>query len=131
MNNEVATCKEETCCSPQTGQTTTDSWVRPHYELDHNDEAFRLRIYIPGSAKSDVEISVDSGLLTLKAKRSDCPRENWKPLSRELSRNPYQIEVKLPDKVDVSKIGAQVDIGILLLTLPIREANKPRSIEVS
>ena len=129
MNNELSTCKDETCGTPQTTQNET--WVRPHYELDRNDEAFRLRVYIPGSAKSDVQISVDSGMLTLEAKRSDVPAENWKPISRELARNPYQLEVKLPEKVDVAKIGAEVENGILLLTLPIREANKPRTIEVS
>ena len=130
MNNELSTCKDDTCCAPQTAQTETENWVRPHYELDRNDEAFRLRVYIPGSAKSDVDISVDSGLLTLKAKRGDVPGDDWKPISRELARNPYQLEVKLPETVDISKIGAKVEDGILRLTLPIREADKPRSIEV-
>ncbi len=131
MNDELSTCKDDTCCAPHTAETETETWVRPHYELDRSDEAFRLRVYIPGSAKSDVDISVDSGMLTLKAKRSDAPAENWKPISRELARNPYQLEVKLPEKVDAAKIGAEVENGILLLTLPIRDADKPRSIEVS
>ena len=131
MNNELSTCKDETCRPAQTTKPRAERWVRPHYELDRNDEAFRLRVYIPGSAKSDVEISVDAALLTVRARRSDGPGDNWKPISRELSRHPYQLEVKLPEKVDVAKIGAKVEHGILHLTLPVREADKPRSIEVS
>jgi HSP20 family protein len=105
--------------------------VRPHYEIDRNDDAFRLRVYIPGSNKSGVSISVDAGVLKLDAVRKDLPSENWKPLSREIVRRDYQLEVRIPEKVDVGAIGASVEDGVLLLTLPIREAAKPRSIEIS
>lgn len=133
MSNELSTCKDDTCCIPQqstTTSTTDEIWVRPPYELDRNEEAFRVKVYVPGAAKSDVNISVDGGSLTVTASRSDRPNDDWKPIHRELSNNSYRLEVKLPDQVDVTKIGASVEDGILDLTLPIREADKPRNIEV-
>ena len=42
----------------------------------------------------------------------------------------YRLEAQVPEKVDVNRIGATVQDGILLLTLPIREAAKPRVIEI-
>ena len=132
MKEELSTtCKDDTCCSPAvaTADTTQES-VRPHYEVERSDEGFRLRVYVPGSNKSDVDVSIDSGLLKLHAKRSDTPAEGWKPLRRELRRHDYRLEVRVPEKVDVGNISAAVEDGILLLTLPIREEEKPRSIEV-
>lgn len=135
MNTELDTCKDETCCTPAPAtseeRSVAEGWVRPHYESDRNDEAYRLRVYVPGSNKSHVEISVADGVLTLTAKRSDTVAADWKPLSRELDRRDYRLEVRVPEKVDVAAIKASVEDGILLLTLPISEAQKPRSIEVS
>ncbi len=129
MNNEVSTCKPE--CTVPAATESSEAWARPHYEADRDSETYRLRVYVPGSNKSNVNLSVEEGLLTVNAKRSDTPDENWKPLSLELSRRDYRLEVRIPEKVDVSAIGAKVEDGILLLTLPIREADKPRSIEIS
>jgi HSP20 family protein len=133
MNSELTTSKDDPCCTPATTdeQSESKSWVRPHYELDRNDEAFRLRVYVPGSNKSNVEISITDAVLSLTAKRTDTAAQGWKPLSRELDRRDYRLEVRVPEKVDVAVIKAAVEDGILLLTLPISEAQKPRSIEVN
>ncbi|MFT4546373.1 MAG: HSP20 family protein [Verrucomicrobiales bacterium] len=133
MNNETSTCIEETCCSTpaNTENVTSEAWVRPHYEIDRNEEAFRLRVYVPGCNKSSVHLTVENDLLTLNATRNDQPDKSWKPLRRELNRSNYRLEVRVPEKVDPSAIGANVEDGILHLTLPIREAEKPRAIEVS
>ena len=130
MNSELTTCKDDTCCTPAEATTESQSWVRPHYEIDRSEDDFRLRVYVPGSNKSNVNVSVDAGVLTLTAKRSDAVPEGWTPLSRELKRHDYRLEVRVPEKVDVAAIRAAVEDGILLLTLPIQEAEKPRSIEV-
>lgn len=131
MNNELTTCKDESCCTPETAVAEQHTWARPHYELDRNDEAFRMRVYVPGCNKSSVDLSVDAGILKLTAKRADVPSADWKPISRELARRDYRLEVRVPETVDVAAINATVADGILLLTLPISEAEKPRSIEVS
>lgn len=128
MSNELTNCKTDTCCTVE--KPASNQVARPYYELDRNEDAFRLRVYVPGANKTGVSISVDSGVLKLTARRSDKPGEGWKPLSREISRRDYQLEVRIPEKVDVEAIKASVEDGILLLTLPIREAAKPRSIEV-
>ena len=125
MSNELTTCNDNTCTA------SDESSVRPQYDLDRNDDAFRIKVYVPGSSKSDVDLSVNEGTLTIKAKRSDAPTGDWKPIRRELRHDGYRLDVRLPDKVDTSNIGAKVEDGILNLTLPIREADKPRTIEVS
>ena len=129
MSNELSNCNAETCCTVE--KPVSNQVARPHYELDRNEDAFRLRVYVPGANKAGVTISVDSGVLKLTAKRCDKPAAGWKPLSREISRRDYQLEVRIPEKVDIEATKASVEDGILLLTLPIREAAKPRSIEVN
>ena len=128
MKSELSTCNEETCRTAE--KVEEEAWVRPHYELDRNDEAFRIRAYVPGANKSSVKISVEEGILQLLARRLDAPAEDWRPLSRESERHDYRLQVSIPEKVDAAAIKASVEDGILLLTLPIREADKPRTIEV-
>ena len=129
MNNELSNCQTDTCYTTEKS-ARAEGVVRPHYEVDRNDDGFRLRVYVPGANKTGVSISVDSGLLKLTAKRSDKPSDEWKPITREISRRDYHLEVRVPEKVDVDQINASVEDGILVLTLPIAAAAKPRSIEV-
>ena len=131
MKEEIQACNTDTCSVPAKSETeSSKTWVRPYYESERNDEAFRLKVYVPGSNKSGVKLSVNEGVINLTAERSDAPSENWKPITRELKRADYKLDVRIPEKVDVESISATVENGILSLVLPIREAAKPRVIEV-
>ncbi len=58
-------------------------------------------------------------------------RPDWKPLYRELSDVNYQLKLKLNVPVEDSKLSAKLEDGVLTLTLPVKEAAKPRTIAVS
>jgi HSP20 family protein len=50
---------------------------------------------------------------------------------RERAQGPFARTIALPFRVDAEKVAARFDRGVLTLTLPRPEADKPRQVKVT
>ena len=75
-------------------------------------------------------MTVDRGVLTVKASRSDEYTEGEKPFIRERVMGSYTRRLRLSDAVDAEKIEASYTDGVLTVHVPVEEQAKPRKIEV-
>lgn len=112
-------------------QSVSPSWKRPSYNVVEHDEAYTIRVTLPGVAREGVEIALDDDVLTIKATASDRVPETWRPLHRERRPGNYRLDLRLDGQVDGASIKARVADGVLELNLPKAEAAKPRKIEVT
>ena len=94
------------------------------------DGKYVVRAELPGlDPQKDVEVTADSGRLTIHAER----REETKEASySEFRYGSLTRSVTLPEGADTEKITAKYDKGILEVSVPIQERAKPtaRRIEV-
>jgi len=105
--------------------------VKPRFRVRTNAESYTIQVELPGVKKENVSVNLDKDLLSVRGTRSTTPPADWKPLYRELSDVNYQLRLKLNVPVEDSKLSAKLEDGILTLTLPLKEAAKPRTISVS
>jgi len=105
--------------------------VKPRFRVRTNVENYTIQVELPGVKKENVSVNLDKDLLSVRGTRSTTPPADWKPLYRELSDVNYQLRLKLNVPVEDSKLSAKLEDGILTLTLPLKEAAKPRTISVS
>lgn len=117
--------------TPATAADGEKEYLIPAYEVKESPEAFGLEVFVPGVAKDAVEISIDRGELVLTGRRSWKAPEGWTEIFRESSSADFRLRLDLGDVVDVNKINAELDHGILRVTLPKAEAIKPRRIDVN
>jgi len=103
----------------------------PAYEVKESTEAFGLEIFLPGVAKDAVEINVDQGELVVTGSRAWKAPEGWTEIFRESSQLDLRLRLDLNDVVNVDKINAEFEQGVLRVTLPKAEALKPRRIGVN
>lgn len=103
----------------------------PSYEVKESAEAFGLEILMPGVAKDAVEISIDQGELVVTGARSWKAPEGWGEIFRESSQLDFRLRLDLNDAVNVDRINAELEHGVLRVTLPKAEELKPRRIDVS
>jgi HSP20 family protein len=89
-----------------------------------------LRFDLPGIDPESIDVSVDHGVLTVKASRNEEYTEGEKPVIRERVMGSYVRRVRLSDAVDAEKIEAGYTDGVLTVHVPVAEAAKPRKIEV-
>ena len=124
-----------TCCTPaSTSVAANDTQTqarKPRYGIQSNDQAYTVQVELPGVAKEGVSIDYEADVLTIKGQRKSTVPDGWKPLHRELNDQGYVLRLRLNAPVDESKLSAQFADGLLAVQLPIREAAKPRRIEVN
>ena len=89
-----------------------------------------LRFDLPGIDPESIDVSVDHGVLTVKASRNEEYTEGEKPVIRERVMGSYVRRVRLSDTVDAEKIEAGYTDGVLTVHVPVMETAKPRKIEV-
>jgi HSP20 family protein len=121
-----------TCCTPtQTSAPAEAPALKPRFVVHSDKENYSVQIDLPGVAKDGVSINLDSNVLSVSAKRKPSVNPGWKTLHRELSDLDFLLRLKLNVPVDESKLTAKLDNGVLTVGLPVKEAAKPRRIEVN
>jgi len=86
---------------------------------------------IPGIEPKDINLSVVGDTLTLKgSRRPDEVVNGRKWHRRERGTGNFLRTVRLPYNVDSDRVDASYQKGVLRITLPRAEADKPRKISV-
>lgn len=96
-----------------------------------DDGKYMIRAELPGvDAEKDVEVTVESGLLTIRAERQE---ETKQDRHTEFRYGSLSRTVALPEGADADKITARYDKGILEVTVPVpqRAEAGPRQITVT
>ena len=101
-------------------------------EVSETDEEIDVKASIPGVKPEEVEITVQNGVLTIKAERrataEDKKREYYR---REIRYGTFHRALSLPVSVDAEHAEAKYDSGVLTLKLPKAQSVRPRQIKVS
>lgn len=96
------------------------------------DEGATVQVLLAGATPDDLELHVEGSLLVLTGKRDATPLAPGEVLVRgEREAGPFQRTVELPFEVEVGKVDARYSDGVLTVTLPRAEHDKPRRIAVT
>jgi len=116
----------------RTGGTggTSPMWS-PATDLVETDEAFGLRLDVPGISKDDVAITLQNNTLTVSGDRASNRRDESEEVVRvERAFGPFHRTVPLPKAADTETIEAACDDGVLTIHGPKAEDSTRRQIEI-
>lgn len=86
---------------------------------------------LPGVDPKEVEISVVNERLTLKGKMGFASQENRETVHRrERPVGEFERTIVLPYRIEAGKVTANYRNGILRITLPRAEAEKPKRVQI-
>ncbi len=93
-------------------------------------DSFVIEFDLPGVAADTLDIDVERNVLTVRAER---PRRSgdWELLASERPTGLFSRQLVLGDNLDLDRLEAAYDAGVLRLTVPVAEKAKPRKIEVT
>ncbi len=102
--------------------------VTPLVDIFENEDEILLFADMPGVEKDDININIDNGTLSLNGlrKMENSGAVQWE----EFGEAEYQRTFSVPQTIDVDKVSAEMQDGVLRLHLPKSEAAKPRQIEI-
>ncbi len=103
----------------------------PAMNIWTNDEGGVITAELPGLSPDEIEISVVGETLTLSGERkADAPGDDVHYHRRERGYGKFSRTIQLPFQVDADKVEALFEKGVLHVSLPRAEADKPKKITV-
>jgi len=111
-------------------QTATRRAIVPRHDVRETADAFIITAFVPGVDRSNLETSVDNETLTVFGRRTWTPPADWTAVYRETPLADYRLALELDHRVNRDAVKAELNQGVLTLTLPKAESLKPRRIEI-
>ncbi|MCA9494902.1 MAG: Hsp20 family protein [Myxococcales bacterium] len=115
-NTQVAT--PETVTPTERAREERVVWYRPAVDVLEAESGFRLVLDVPGVRREALELQVQNRRLTVSGRRT-AGNTGW--------RHAFTV----PDTVDTSGITADLQDGVLTLSLPRKAELGPRRIQVA
>jgi HSP20 family protein len=112
------------------GTTARVRTAMPMDVIRRKDEVL-FRFDLPGVDAESIDVTVDRGVLTVNAKRSEESVEGENPVRRERITGSFTRRIYLGDALDSDKIEAAYNDGVLAISLPLLEKAQPRKVEVN
>lgn len=96
-------------------------------DVEETGDAFRVTAEVPGFRPEEIKVSFDRGLLSIEAERSEEQKDGNHHIRRSGS---FRRTLRLSTPIDVDRIEARAEHGILEITLPKAEEARPKQIAV-
>ncbi len=112
--------------------TPTTEWANT-FPLDmyETDNDYVIKVSTPGIRPEDLDVNVSNNVLTIRGElREEEKREETRYHYMERRYGTFERSVVLPTSVDVNQVHANLNNGILTVTIPKTEEAKPHRINV-
>jgi HSP20 family protein len=117
---------------------SNDSWPAatfwsPRVDVEQKGDAIVIRADLPGVRKEDIRVeATDEGVTILGERREEreegSDEQGYKAIER--SYGSFFRTVPLPQKVNLEKLTAKMQDGVLQITVPLDESARPRRIQI-
>ena len=93
--------------------------------------SFYVHLDLPGIKADSIQLTVEQNVLTVRAERAPVQADGADLLVAERPAGIFTRQVFLGESLDADNIAADYTAGVLTLTIPVREAARPRSIQIT
>jgi HSP20 family protein len=117
------------------GVSSPGTWSRPNpmpMDAYRDGDQFVVLFDLPDDRVDAIELDVERNVLTVRAERR--PPELGEGVEMQVSERPQGVfsrQLLLGETLDVERIEASYDSGVLTLRIPIAEKAKPRRIAIN
>lgn len=127
MNQVAKKEKDQAVATP--ASNSTPFYVTPDVNIFETPNSYTLEAEMPGVTKETLEVTLEGNCLTLVGHRTD-QSPSGTLLLRESRPADFRRVFELDPAIDLKRIRAQMQQGLLTLDLPKAEAVKPHKISV-
>jgi len=115
---------------PQPGEPSNGDWF-PAMDVSETENSVTACLELPGLKKEDIKVSVQDDILTVSGEKKQEKTEEGENVRRvERSYGYFKRSMTLPAHVDADKVKAALKEGVLKVTMPKLESEKPKEISI-
>jgi len=115
--------------TPREPARAEEHFVVPGVDITETKDEFVLEADMPGVTKNSLEVLLEGSELTIIGRRPSATGTQY--LHRESSAATFRRSFVLDPMIDVTRVKAQIDNGVLSLHLPKAEEVKPRKVKIT
>ncbi len=109
----------------------TSQWA-PRVDIREEDKRFMILADVPGVDPSEIEVSMDKSILTIKGERKvDSEEAGGKLTRQERVYGTFHRRFALPESADAESISAHGKHGVLEISIPKKAETTPRRIAIN
>jgi HSP20 family protein len=110
----------------------SSSLVAP-VDVFESEQTYHVHVLLPGIAPEEIELTAQGNTLTFRGQFQSPvkPEQQVTWLAQEIASGSFERSVTFPKPIDSEHIETQYANGLLMLTVPIHESNRPKRINVS
>src|SRR6185312_14693950 len=116
--------------TPKEEKTVPARYYIPNTDIYETDEALTLVMELPGVEKKNMSVQLENKVLSVEARIDFSKYEELDPVYSEYNIGHYARSFSLSDKIDQNSISAELDDGVLTLTLKKAKEAVPRRIAI-
>jgi HSP20 family protein len=114
---------------------TSNTWLAanlsPAVDLSEQENAFVMKVDIPGLESKDLNVQVHGNTVTVSGQRQEEKESKDKTFYRmERRQGSFSRSINLPCNINEDEVAAEYVNGVLTLTLPKAESSKAKKISV-
>jgi HSP20 family protein len=95
-------------------------------------DSFYVELDLPGVNPDSIDLTVEQNVLTVRAERNAVDTaDDVEVLVSECPAGTFTRQIFLGETLDAERIAADYTAGVLTLSIPIREAAKPRRVAIT
>jgi HSP20 family protein len=109
-----------------------EAWAPP-IDVYETAEHYVITAEVPGLSREDIELALEDTRLTIRGRRPDPanpPAGQVRFHQVERGRGPFSRTFEFADRVDASRVVAELSNGVLTVTLPKLPESPARTIRV-
>ena len=98
----------------------------PKVNVYEYDDKIGIVAEIPGLDKKNVSVDVEDSILTISGDKHGFDTDGGKCISRELKQSSFKRSFNLGEHLDGDDVGATFKDGLLSISIPKKEPEKPK-----
>jgi len=111
-------------------KTVPARYYVPPTDIFETEDALTVVMELPGVEKKAIQVDVENDVLLVDARLDFTKYEGLEPLYTEYNIGHFARSFTLSNKIDQQQISAQLDDGVLILTLKKAKEALPRQIAI-
>ncbi|HXY99099.1 MAG TPA: Hsp20/alpha crystallin family protein [Stellaceae bacterium] len=111
-------------------KTVPARYYVPTTDIFESDDALTVVMEMPGVERKDVDIRLEDNVLRVEGRIDFSKYEGLEPVYTEYNIGPYARAFTLSDRIDQDNISAELEDGVLKLTLKKAKEAGPRRIAI-
>ena len=109
---------------------TTESYFVPPMETGWTNEDLNLRVILPAVSQQDVDVTAQGNQIVIRGERKAPEYAGESGFYTALPYGRFERVINLPNGLELDKLQAHLQSGVLDIWIPRNAAMKPRKIQI-